>query len=128
MNIAEINDHVSLRSLQSWVLLLGSLFVTVLVIVDIYLSHSVYYREQILSGNQEMAQVGPFYENALKQLAVSIYHAGPQDPALANVLKIEKITILLGQPTGANSTPSPTAPAPQTSSKPGIAPSRALTP
>jgi hypothetical protein len=110
-----------MRALQFWILLLGSSFVSVLFIKQIFLSRDLNQAQRVLVDNQQTASGGPTYENLWKQLALHIYQASRQDPALAAVLKSEKVEIHSGAPAG-TTTPTPPASAPSASSKAPVAP------
>jgi hypothetical protein len=82
-----------MRPFQFWILLVGSTFVSVLLIKQIFLERTLLQAQRGLINTQEMASTGPAFESAWKQLAVHVYQASRQDPALAEVLKNAKIEI-----------------------------------
>lgn len=108
-----------MRPFQYWILVLGSTFVSVLLIKQIFLERTLDQEQRGLVSTQEIASSGAAYENAWKQLAVRIYQASRQDPALAEVLKNAKIDIHGAPATGGGAAPTTTpsatpAPAPAT--------------
>jgi hypothetical protein len=117
-----ISNSFPTREIQSWVLFLGSLVATVLVLADIYFNYSLSSREQILIDFNETIQASPTYENYLRQLAVRIGQASGNDPALADVMKSEKLTVHLDRPAVTNASPAPVTPLPDASSQTSGAP------
>jgi len=113
-----------MRGLQFWILLLGSSFVSILLIKEISLSRALYQEERQLADSQETAAAGQGYETAWKQLAIHLYQASHQDPTLSDVLKTEKIVIrTTTSPTPVPPAPGATAPpAPISSKTTGAAP------
>lgn len=112
--------YASMRALQFWILLFGSFFVSGVLIKEIFLSRTIAQEHRVLVDSQETAASGPAWENAWKQVALRIYPASLKDPALADVLKSEKIEVSRVNPlTGAGSAPvtTPTPSAPAASSK-----------
>jgi hypothetical protein len=105
-----------MRALQFWILLFGSFFVSGLLIKEIFLSRTIALEHRVLVDSQETAASAPDWENAWKQVALRIYPLSLKDPALAEMLKSEKIEVSRVNPiTGAGSapgtTPTPSAPA-----------------
>lgn len=82
-----------MRPFQFWILLVGSTFVSVLLIKQIFLERTLLQTQRGLIDIQEVASTGPAFKNAWEQLAVRVYQASRQDPALAQVLKNAKIEI-----------------------------------
>jgi hypothetical protein len=113
-----------MRAAQFWILLLGSSFVSVLLIKQIFLNRDFNQEQRVLVESQQTASTGPAYENAWKQLALHIYQGSRQDPALAEVLKKENVEIHPNPAAGADSAPAttPSAPAASASSKTPVAP------
>jgi len=112
-----------MKAAQFWILLLGSSFVSFLFIQEIFLSRALNQEQRQLLDDRETISTGAAYENAWKQLAVHIYEASRQDPALAEVLKNEKVEIHPKTAPGAASAPETTPPAPPpASSKIPVAP------
>jgi len=117
-----------MRSFQFWVLLLGSTFVSSLLIKQIFLSRALNQEQRILADSQEMADSATTYENAWKQLALHIFQASRQDPALAQVLKNDNVEIHTG-PAGGEGSPPEAAPSlPSVPAKAPVAPPRATSP
>jgi hypothetical protein len=105
-----------MRSFQFWILLFGSFFVSGLLIKEIFLSRAMTQEHRVLVDSQETAASGPDWENAWKQVAIRIYPLSLKDPALAEVLKNEKIGIsrmnrAVGAGSAPGTTPTPSAPA-----------------
>jgi len=118
-----------MRAIQFWILLLGSSLVSVLLIKQIFLSRALNVEQRVLLDSQEVASTGNEYESAWKQLAIHIYQASHQDPALTEVLKNENVMVQGGPAAGTGSVPAvtPSAPAltpsvPSASSKTPVAP------
>jgi len=99
-----------MRAAQFWILLLGSSFVSVLFIKQIFLSRALDQEQRQLVDSQETASTGPGYENAWKQLAVHIYQASRQDPALTQVLKNANVDVHANSAAGAAPATTPSAP------------------
>ena len=111
-----------MRSLQFWILLLSSSFVSILLIKQIFLSRALNLEQRQLVDSQETASTASGYENLWKQLALHIYQASRQDPTLAGVLKNEKVEVHPTAPAASDATPNPTSSAPSASSKAPTAP------
>jgi hypothetical protein len=111
-----------MRAAQFWILLLGSSFVSVLLIKQIFLGRALDQEERLLVDSRETASTGPGYENAWKQLAIHIYQASRQDPALAQLLKNANVDIHANPAAGAGAAPATTPFAPPVSSKIPVAP------
>jgi hypothetical protein len=109
-----------MRAAQFWILLLGSSFVSVLFIKQIFLSRALDQEQRQLVDSQETASTGSGYENAWTQLAKHIYPASRQDPALAQVLKNANVEVHATPAAGA--APATTPSAPPASSKTPAAP------
>jgi uncharacterized membrane protein (UPF0182 family) len=111
-----------MRTFQFWLLTIGSIFVSLLYLEQVYLSRSIYQQQRLLMESQQIASYGPSYQNSWKQLAMRVYQASKQDDALADVLKRNDIAIQVSHP---EPTPAPApvaqpaqvAPTPQTSTK-----------
>jgi hypothetical protein len=117
-----------MRALQFWILLLVSSFVSLLLIDQIFLSRALNRQQRMLVDSEEIVSSATAYENNWKQLAIHIYQASRQDPALVEVLKNEGVSIHSGVPPAAGS-PTSTAPsAPPASSKTPVTPSHPATP
>jgi hypothetical protein len=78
---------------QFWILLICSSLIGILLMSQIYLTRKLYQQERVFGDNQEDAAAAPVYEKAWKNLAIRIYEAGLNDPALLDVLKSESIGI-----------------------------------
>jgi len=107
-----------MRSLQFWVLLLGSVVVSFFLIKLAFLSRSVTQKQRDLVETQETVASASTYENAWKQLALHIYSASSQDPALAQVLKNENVEIHSKPPPASGLLPATTNAAPPSSKMP----------
>jgi len=110
-----------MRTLQFWILVIGSTLVCVLMLQQIRVSRAINHRQRDLEESQDLAAMAPTYERYWKALAVHIYQAGHDDPALAAVLKDAKVEIR----TKPSATPSPgstATPAPSTPAKAPVAP------
>jgi hypothetical protein len=113
-----------MRALQFWILLFGSFFVSGLLIKEIFLSRTIAQEHRVLVDSQETAASGPNWENAWKQVALRIYPLSLKDPALAEMLRSEKIEVSRVNPlTGAGSAPG-TAPTPTPTPSAPAAPSK----
>jgi hypothetical protein len=106
------------RGIQFWTLLILSLIISLLLLSQIYLSHAIIREQHLVIDSKEAAGQGPYYRQAWQKLAVSIWKAGAQDPAMFDLLKTERIGIHQGPPpgtpnneTGTNAAPSPAPPA-----------------
>ena len=117
-----------MRALQFWILLLGSSFVSILYIKQIFLSRDLNQEQRLLVESQEAVSQGAAYENAWKQLAMHIYQGSRQDPSLANVLKIESVNVRSNPAAEAGSVPSATPALPSTTTKAPVAPPNAVNP
>ncbi len=109
-----------MRALQFWILLLGSSFVSILLIKQIFLSRQLNLEQRIYADSQQTAASAATYEGAWKQLAVRIYQLSRQDPPLADVLKNEKVEIHPNASAAAGA--APVTPAPSSSSKAPVPP------
>jgi hypothetical protein len=72
---------------------LGSSFVSFLFITQIFLTRSLIQQQRVLAESRDAVSQGAQYENAWHQVAMRIYQAGSQDPALADILKKESIAV-----------------------------------
>ena len=111
-----------MRALQFWILLLASSFVSLLLIEQIFLSRALNRQQRMLVDSEEMVSTATTYENNWKSLAIHIYQASRQDPALEEVLKNEGVAIRSGQPPVAGSPSATTSSPPQVSSKTPVTP------
>jgi hypothetical protein len=111
-----------MRSTQFWILLLFSSLLSVLLIKQIFVSRALDHEQRLLVDCQEVVSTGPTYENGWKQLAIRIYQASRQDPALAQVLKNEKVEIHEKLDADAGSAPPATPFVPPASSKAPVSP------
>jgi hypothetical protein len=117
-----IND-ASMRAHQFWILILGSLLVWALIGKEILLSRDLTWKQLDLVKIRDVVSTGPGYERAWKQLAMPIYQASRQDPALAALLKKQTIEIRANPPADAGSPPaSAPAASPLSSKSPGPTP------
>jgi hypothetical protein len=119
-----------MRTLQFWILLLCSSFISLLYIKQIFLSRDLNHQQRNLVDSQQVITEGAQYENAWKQLAMHMYEASHNDPALTAILKSENVDVRpteKGNP--ASGTTPTTAPAmPSTPSKVAVPPVHAGTP
>jgi hypothetical protein len=99
-----------MRAFQFWVLVFASIFVSGLMIKQIFLSREVNQQQRTLADCQEVVNHGAAYENAWKQLAMRIYQSSRQDPALAAILKYENVEVHANPAANAGSTTPTTAP------------------
>ena len=107
---------------QFWILILGSLLLCALILKEIFLSRSLSRQQLVLLDVREVVSTGPGYEKAWQQLALPIYQASRQDPALAALLKNEHIAIHPNPAVGAGSPPATTPPGTPPSSKGPVPP------
>jgi hypothetical protein len=117
-----------MRALQFWILLLGSSFVSVLLIKQIFLSRDLNQEHRLLVDSQETASSGPAWEKAWQQVAMRIYRASRQDPVLAGVLKNENVEVHTAPPANPGAEPDTTPAAPSASSKAPVVPLAPATP
>src|ERR1700722_19154403 len=117
-----------MRSLQFWILLLGSSFVSILLVKQIFLNRALFQEQRELVDSQEVVSQAPGFENAWKQLAIHIYQVSSQDPALSQVLQSEGIGIQPKAPSGTGTTPATPPSASPASSKSPAAPPHPATP
>ena len=117
-----------MRTFQYWILLLGSFFVSVLLIRQAFLTRDLNQVHDQLIENQETISRGAAFENAWKKLATRIYLVGKEDPALMELLKKENIGIHAESAPNTGSAPAPTHSAPPASSKTPVAPVNPTTP
>jgi hypothetical protein len=110
-------SRASMRIFQFWILLLGSIAVSVLLIKLALLSRSLTQKQRDLVDTQNMVATAGTYENAWKQLSLHIYSASRQDPALAQVLKNEGVEIHSRLPATSGGLPPATTNAAPPSSK-----------
>jgi len=117
-----------MRALQFWILLLGSLFVSGLLIKQIFLERTLDQTRRDVVDCQETASSGQSWQRAWQQLAADIYQVGPQDPAFIEALKKESIAVHEKSSEGTNSAPVTPPSAPPVSSKTPVAPLHPATP
>jgi hypothetical protein len=117
-----------MRSLQFWILLLGSVIVSGLMIKQIFMTRELNRLHRTLAESQQVISEGSYYQNAWQKLALSIYEASRQDPTLAAVLKKENVGIHAAHTPDNGSTTPAMAPVPQISSKATVAPAHPVTP
>jgi hypothetical protein len=112
-----------MRSLQFWILLLGSTFVSLFYFKQIFLARDLNQEQRILLDSQEVISQGNSYESMWKQLALRVFQASRQDPELADVLKKENVQVRAAPP-GAMGSSDATIPASATpvSSKAPVTP------
>jgi hypothetical protein len=106
-----------MRTFQFWLLLLGSCLVTLLLVKLVFVSHQLSQEQRTLGECQETVSQGAAYENAWKQLAVYIYKASSQDPAMGAILKNEGVGIHSNVSAPAGSTPGATPAMPSAPAK-----------
>jgi hypothetical protein len=111
-----------MRALQFWILVLGSSFVSILFVREIFLSRDLTDDQRQLVADQETVSQGAAFENAWKQIAIRIYQVGNQDPALMELLKQENVGIHADAAPNAGSAPASAPSAPPTSSQTPIVP------
>jgi len=92
-----------MRQSQFWILLLCSSLVSILLIKQIFVSRALEQEQRLLVDCQETASTETGYENAWKQLAIHMYQASHQDPALVQLLKSENVEIHQKSDTDTNS-------------------------
>jgi hypothetical protein len=112
MEIREV--FMKARGIQFWTLVLLSSAVSLLMIKEIFLSHALIKAQHMLVDAHEIAESDPVYQSAWQKLAMTIYRAGAQDPAMYDLLKDERIKVHQGPPPGATNT----SPVPNAASKP----------
>jgi hypothetical protein len=108
-------------STQFWILVVCSSAVSLLMIKEIFLSHAIIDKQHVLVDSRETADSDSAYGNAWQKLALRVWKAGQQDPAMTALLKSEDVTVREGLPPGAtppSTNPAPANPTPSTSSKP----------
>jgi hypothetical protein len=106
-------------STQFWILIVCSSAVCLLMLKEIFLSRSIITQQHVLVDRREVADSDSGYEAAANKLALMIYKASLQDPAMTDLLKSENVSVHVGPPPGAapatNAAPmSPAASKPQT--------------
>lgn len=82
-----------MRNTQFWILLVASTLVSVLFIKQIFLSRALDREQRVLVDDRETASTGVAWQNTWQKLALEIYKASRQDPALAAVLKNDNVAI-----------------------------------
>ena len=118
-----------MRTLQFWILLLGSAFVSFLYITQIFLTRNLIEKQRELAENRETVTEGGQYEMVWKQLALHIYKVGSKDPELTDILKKEGIGIRPNGLKNAGSASAPPASAPPATTPPAsAAPASSQTP
>jgi hypothetical protein len=90
--------------------MLFSLLVAALLVKQIFLSRDLAHAQTNLIDNQEEASQAGQFENAWQKLAMALYQAGPEDPALLEILKKENIGIKSRVPPPSSLLPSTTSP------------------
>ncbi len=111
-----------MRAVQFWVLMAASIVVTCLYFKEISLSRSVIRSQHTLTDDRETADTAPLYEKRWQSLAVGIYQASAQDPAMVNLLKSEGIRVHQMPPGSVN--PAGGRMPPNASTKPLASPSQ----
>jgi hypothetical protein len=101
-----------MRALQFWVLLLGSFIVSGLMMKEILLERDLNKRRQDLVDSQEIANSGPAFENAWKQLAMRIFQNSKQDQAMIDLLKRDGVQVRANPTTDTSAQPATAAPLP----------------
>ena len=82
-----------MRAFQFWVLLICSTIVSALLIKQIFLNREIDSQQRLMVDNEEIATESAKYEEAWKELAVTVFTNSRQDPTLAAVLKDENVGI-----------------------------------
>ena len=82
-----------MRAFQFWVLMVGSLIISGLLVKQIFLNREIYFQQRILVDDEETASDAARYEEAWNELAVAVYTSSRQDPVLAGILKDENVGI-----------------------------------
>jgi hypothetical protein len=106
--------------LQFWILLSGSIFIVLLLLIQGLLLSSVQAEGRLLVKNREIVASGSSYETQWKQLAARAYELGRQDGALTDILTRNQIVV---RPSAATSSPavvSPSGAAAPTSKTPQV--------
>ena len=106
------------RGIQFWILLFVSSAVSLLMVKQIFLSHEIIKEQHILVDSHETADSDSVYQSAWEKLAMNVWRAGAQDPAMLDLLKTEGISVHEGPPPGAAPATTNAVPVPATSSKP----------
>jgi hypothetical protein len=104
------------KGIQFWTLLILSSVIGLMLVWQIVLSHAIIREQHVLVDWHEKADSDSIYQTAWEKLAMRVYKASAQDPALLDLLKSEGIAVHQGPPPG--STNAAPAPAPGSSSKP----------
>ncbi len=82
-----------MKSTQFWLLMVLSIAVTCLYFKEITLSRTIVRAQHTLTDDQETADSATLYEKRWQNLALSVYEASKQDPAMADLLKSEGIHV-----------------------------------
>jgi hypothetical protein len=102
-----------MRAFQFWILIVGSICVTGLLIKQVLLNREIDYQQRLLVDNEETISDATKYSDAWRDLAVAVFSNSRQDPTLAAVLKDENVGISLMAPdSSSTNAPSTQAPPP----------------
>ncbi|HEV3273109.1 MAG TPA: hypothetical protein VGZ93_13095 [Candidatus Methylacidiphilales bacterium] len=117
-----------MRTLQYWILVFGSFFVSVLLIREIFLIRDLRQAHaQLVECQEKISQAGG-YERSWKAIISDFYRVAPNDQALAELLKKNRLGLRPHPSANAGSAPASTPSAAPDSSKPPVAPVPPTTP
>ena len=117
-----------MRAFQFWILIFISLAISGMMVKQIFLTRQLNAAQRTLVDDQEVISQGSYYENAWQKLALSLFQAGEQDPAVQALLKNDNVGIRSKPDATPASAPSGATPVPAASTKPGPAPAHPATP
>ena len=106
------------RGIQFWTLLLLSTAVSLLMIEQIFLSHAIIREQHVLVDSHETADTDSIYQSGWEKLAMRVWRAGAENPAMFDLLKSEGIAVHEGPPPGAWPAATNAAPVPAAAWKP----------
>jgi hypothetical protein len=115
------NSFMKARGVQFWTLLALSCVVSLLMLKQISLSHAIIEEQHVLVDAHEKADTDTIYQSAWEKLAMNIWKAGAQDPAMQDLLKTEGVAVHAGPPPG-TTLPATSAAPPAPSAKPLLIP------
>jgi hypothetical protein len=110
-----------MKGIHFWTLLIVSTAVSLLMIKQIFVSREIIRQQHALVDAHERADTGPVYKAAWEKLALAVWKASLQDPAMAQVLKDQNIAVHEGSPPGAPQTSTNAAPVQPAAPKPAPA-------
>ena len=82
-----------MKAFQFWILILISLFVSGTMIKQVFLTRQLNAVQRTLVDDQEIIGQGPSFEKAWQKLALALYQAGEQDPAVQELLRNDNVGI-----------------------------------